>query len=145
TFGFATDISLVNFNDAGKLLTEIRVFPHSDSDAMSHVPCSSIVHFKLALQLERRDTLLDRTDHVNGQEQFSQGKVRIVKDASDCDRVLMTAGRAPIQETLGRFSAHATGFVASTADASKSVRPANLLEMADARFLGVELADCLEQ
>src|SRR3990167_1307282 len=94
---FATYISLVNFDDTGKLRAKLRVFLHSEADAMGHVPSGFIGNRKLPLKLFRGDALLRGANHVDRQEPLGEGQMGVVEDGPHGYGELISALKASVE------------------------------------------------
>ena len=115
---------------------------------MSHIPGSLITDGKLALKLFGGHPLFGGANQVDRQEPLSKRQVRIVKDGPGSNRVLKVAVFALVKvadlfgfsQGLKLHHAGATAF-----DADRALRPANLLKIFDALFLGIKLFEDFDE
>ena len=99
TCSFATDISLVNFDNPAKLPAELRIVPHGKPNPMRHIPSSLVrADLQIPLKLKGGYPFLRRTNQIDGKEPLHQRKVRVMKNSADGYGVLIPAVYALIQE-----------------------------------------------
>src|SRR6185437_8989312 len=116
---------------------------------MSHIPRGLIGHRKLALKFLCGDAFLIRTDHIDCEKPLSERHVRVVEYSAHCNRELGVTVRAIVQVAFLASLAFGLKLMDSVtfalrADAAKSVRPADLLEVSNASLFRRKLVDDLE-